>query len=110
MLNKIDKLEELYIQGNTDFSLVRYIPDLVDIETRGQTNNFNRKIKYADNTYKDKNMLEFNIQLTKHHYINFSTLIVCLPIKIISKSNNANDIAAGSIQEHNIFAHWIKST
>ena len=33
---------------------------------------------------------------------------MCLPIKIRSKVNNANDIAAGTIPVNNFFAHWIK--
>ena len=50
--------------------------------------------------------MEFNIQLTKNHYINFRTLYVCLLIKI--ETNNANDIAAGKTSVNNFFAHWIK--
>ena len=37
-----------------DFKLVKYIPGLADVATQGKSNNFNYKIKYADETYKEK--------------------------------------------------------
>ena len=55
---------------------------------------------------KIKKKLEFNTQLTKNQYINFSTLYVCLLIKI--ETNNENDIAAGKTSVNNFFGHWIK--
>ena len=70
--------------------------------------NFNNKRKYPDQYYEDKNKLEFNTQLTKNYCINFITLNVCLLIKIKSKANNANNIAAGTEPIKNAFAHWIK--
>ena len=91
-----------------DFNLVEYTPGLADVATQGKVDNFNSKRKYANENYKEKNTLEFNIQLTENHYINFSTLYVCFPIKIKSKANDANEIEDGIILVNNFFAHWIK--
>ena len=91
-----------------DFNLVEYISGLVDATTQGKVDNFNSKRKYANENYKDKNTLEFNILLTENHYINFSTLYVSFPIKIKSKANDANEIEDGIILVNNFFAHWIK--
>ena len=91
-----------------DFNLVEYISGLADATTQGKVDNFNSKRKYANENYKDKNTLEFNILLTENHYINFSTLYVCFPIKIKSKANDANEIEDGIILVNNFFAHWIK--
>ena len=98
---KIDKLENLDENHSMDFNLVKYIPGLADVATQGKVDNFNNKRKYANENCKDKNTLEFNIQLTKNHYINFSALYVCFPAHIRSKANNSNDIEAGTILVNN---------
>ena len=37
-------------------------------------------------------MLEFNINLTKNHYTNFSSMPICLPIKILKNTNENTDL------------------
>ena len=63
---------------------------------------------YADETYKDKRTPEFNIQLYENHYTSFNSVHIYFPIKIKSKTNNANGIVSGTISVNNIFAHWFK--
>ena len=105
VLDKINKLESPYKRGKMDFNLIKYVLGLADCATQGQINYFMNKRKYSDETYKDKNTLEFNIQLNANHYTNFNSINICLPIKIISKTNNANDIAVGTIPVNAFFAH-----
>ena len=52
--------------------------------------------------------LEFNLEVINYHYINFSTMVLCLPIKFGKKTNKATAIAATMIPVNNFFAHWIK--
>ena len=66
------------------------------------------KRKYADESYKNKKVIEFNVQLTAKHYTNFQNVHLCFPIKIKSAADNNNSITAGVIPVNNIFAHWIK--
>ena len=105
VLDKINKLESPYKRGKMDFNLIKYVLGLADCATQGQINYFMNKRKYSDETYKDKNTLEFNIQLNANHYTNFNSINIGLPIKIISKTNNANDIAVGTIPVNAFFAH-----
>ena len=53
-------------------------------------------------------MLEFVIDITANHYINFSTLVLCLPITFRKRTNKAQPIDATMIPVNNFFAHWIK--
>ena len=112
VLGKLDKLQALYKSGKMDFNLVRYIPGLANVATQGQIDSFNTNRKYADENYKDKNTLEFNIQLSANRYAIFNSMHICLPIKLKSKAHNAkhnaNDVAAGLIPVNNFFAHWFK--
>ena len=66
------------------------------------------KRKYADDSYKGKKVIEFNIQLAGNQYTNFHIFIS--PIKITSAAGNDNDITAGYIPVNIFFAHWIKET
>ena len=49
---------------------------------QGQIDYIQTKKSYAASTYTDKQILEFNVELTKNHYIDFSNIILYLPIKI----------------------------
>ena len=66
------------------------------------------KRKFADSTYKDKQVLEFNINLAKNQYMNFNSVHVCFPIKIKSNADNINDVPVRTIAVNNFFAHWLK--
>ena len=66
------------------------------------------KRKYADESYKNKKIIEFNVQGTANHYTNFTDAHLCFPIKIKLAADNDNDIVAGVIPVNNYFAHWIK--
>ena len=58
--------------------------------------------------YVQKDNLGFDIVLSANEYTNFNKMLICLPIKIKSKTNNANDVAAGIIPVNNFLTHWIK--
>ena len=75
---------------------------------QGQLHLTETKRKYADETYKNKKVIEFNVQLIANHYTNFQNVHLCFPIKIKSAVNNDNDTRAGVTLVNNFFAHWIK--
>ena len=52
--------------------------------------------------------LEFNLEVVNNHYINFSNMVLCLPIAFRKKTNKAAAIDATMIPVNNFFAHWIK--
>ena len=107
LTTKLDKLSELYDTGKVDADLLRYIPGMSKISYQGQIDWIETRCSYAASTYIDMQMLEFNIELTANHYINFSNMVLSLPITF-RKKNKANPIAATMVPVNNFFAHWIK--
>ena len=87
ILNKLDKLKLLHDRGSMDADMMRYIPGLSKVFYQGQLNGVKTRKTYASLTYTDKNILEFNINLTKNHYTNFSSMIIGLLIKILKNTN-----------------------
>ena len=54
--------------------------------------------------YTHKNNLEFEIILPANEYTNFNNIHLCLLIKIKSKADNDNNVAAGTVPV-NIFLY-----
>ena len=67
------------------------------------------KKAYAASTYTDNQILAFNIELTKNHYINFSNIVICFPIMIRKYTNKAQAIDGDLITVNDFFAHLIKN-
>ena len=88
--------------------MLRYIPGLAKIGYQGELHSTETKRKYADNTYKNKKVIEINIQLTKGHYTNFQNIHLCFPLKFKSAANNKNNLDARTVTVNIFFAHWVK--
>ena len=43
-------------------------------------------------SYRNKKVIEFNVQLTLNHYTNFQNVYLFFPIKVKSAADNDNDI------------------
>ena len=82
MFKKLNKLKLLYGDGLMDASLLRYIPGMSKIMYQEQTDNIMTRRRYVTSTYTNKQISEFNINLTKNNYTNFSNMLLCLSIKI----------------------------
>ena len=108
LLKKLDKITDLYENGTIDSDFLRYIPGMAKIMYQGQIDWIQTKKAYAASTYTDKQILEFNIELTKYHYMNFSNMVVCLPVFFRKVTNKAQAIDADMIPVNNFFTHWIK--
>ena len=103
LLKKLDKINDLYENGRVDSDLLRYIPGMSKIMYQGQIDWIQTKKAYASSTYTDKQLLEFNIELTKNHYMNFSNMVVCLPVDFRKVTNKAQVIDADMIPAKNFF-------
>ena len=75
---------------------------------QGQIDWIDTNKTYAASTYTDMEILEFVIELTAGHYLNFSNLILCLLVTLRKTSNKAAPIDDDIIPVNNFFAHWIK--
>ena len=108
LLTKLDKLTDLYDSGRIDADLLRYIPGMSKIMYQGQIDWIETNRTYASSTYTDNQMMEFTIELTANHYVNFSNMVLCLPITFRRRTNKQTPIDDNMIPVNNFFAHWAK--
>ena len=108
LIDKIDKITTLYDTGRMDKDVMKYIPGMARVSYQGQIDFVDTKRTYAASTYSDMQQLEFNLEVVNNHYINFSNMVLCLPIAFRKKTNKAAAIDATMIPVNNFFAHWIK--
>ena len=108
LIDKIDKISTLYDTGRMDKDVMKYIPGMAPVSYQGQIDFVDTKRTYAASTYSDMQQLEFNLEVVNNHYINFSNMVLCLPIAFRKKTNKAAAIDATMIPVNNFFAHWIK--
>ena len=108
LIDKIDKITTLYDAGRMDKDVMKYIPGMAPVSYQGQIDFVDTKRTYAASTYSDMQQLEFNLEVVNNHYMNFSNMVLCLPIAFRKKTNKAAAIDATMIPVNNFFAHWIK--
>ena len=107
LFSKMDDFDKFF-KTKKVHNMLRYIPGLAKVGYQGQLHSTETKRKYADDTYKNKKVIKFNVQLMKGHYINFQNVHLCFPLKFKSAADNGNNIAAGLIIVGNFFMPWIK--
>ena len=76
LIGKVSKLKALYERGEVDADILRYVPGMNKIMYQGQIDYIDTKKTYAASTYMDMEQMEFTIELTADHYLNFSNIIL----------------------------------
>ena len=108
LVQKVENLKNFIEKGNAESAMINYLPGLAPVMYQGQLKGTLPKKAYADETYKELKIAEFNIQLSNNEYMNFHDVHLVFPLKIKKSSNVANNLNAGDITVNNFFAHWIK--
>ena len=85
LIGKLDKLTDLYDTGKVDADMLRYIPGMSKIMYQGQLDHIETKKCYAESTYTNKEMIELQLNITAYHYVNFSNMVLCLPVTFRTK-------------------------
>ena len=83
----MDKSKTFISTGRADADLGRYYPNIYPITRQLQIASDFPKKAYASDSYVDKKMLEFTIQMTANTYSNYSTMEIRLPPKFSKKTN-----------------------
>ena len=99
--SKMDDFHKFFKNGKISYNMLKYIPGLAKAAYQGQLEKTETKRKYADDSYKGKKVIEFNMQLAGNQYTNFHKTHLCFPIKIKSAADNDNDITARYITANN---------
>ena len=108
LFSKMENFDKFFKTGKVSYNMLKYIPRLAKAAYQGQLESTETKRKYADDSYKGKKIIKFNIELAANQYSNFNNVHICFRIKIKSAADNDNDILAGVIPVNNLFAYWIK--
>ena len=110
LYSRMDDFNKYFNTGKISYNMLKYIPGLAKIGYQGQLSGTETKRKYADESYKNKTVIKFNVELIANHYTNFQDVHHCLKIKKLTikiklVADNDNDIAASVITVNNFFAH-----
>ena len=62
------------------YNMLKYILGLAKLGYEGQLYSTETKRKYVDDTYKGKKVIEFDVQFTATHCINFQNVYPCLQL------------------------------
>ena len=92
VFEKVDKLGDLWDRGQTDASLIRFIPSLSNVSRQGKTFNIVPKKAYAASKYSNKKTLEITIEVAANTHTNYGSMCIFLPIQIKKATNIAQNI------------------
>ena len=107
LLSKVDKVQCFIGKGKADGDLSRYYPNILPITRQSQIASKLTRKAYASVTYSDKKQLEFVLDLTASTYTNYSTMEVCVPLKITKRTNKTQAIDDEMMMMvNNFFGHW----
>ena len=70
LFSKMNDFDKIFRTGKVSYNMLRYIPSLTNVYSQGQIHSTEVKRKYPDDTYNNKKVIEFNVQLTKGRYTN----------------------------------------
>ena len=105
---RVKKITRLIEHGIYDAEIARYIPGTLDLVFQGMMENIKTIEHPADLLYKDKETLDFELNLDENYYTNLKGLHICFPIRFRKLSNPAQDLDPNLLPINNFFAHWIK--
>ena len=105
---KVKKTRGLIEKGIYDTGIDRYIPGTLDMIFQGMIERVKTIEQPPDTTYKNKEMLEFELILDKNYYTNLKSLHICSLVKFKKLSNVAQDLGANLYPVNNVFAHWVR--
>ena len=106
LFQKVDRVGTLWKTGKTDGDLVRYVPDILPVTRQNQIASDNPRQVYASDTYTDKKVLEFAIELTANTYTNYSSMEIVLPIRFVKNTSKISQLAATLMTVNNFFTRW----
>ena len=64
LYSRMDDFDKFFNNGKIYYNMLKYIPGLAKIGCQGQLHSTETKRKHADKSYKNKKVIEFNVQLT----------------------------------------------
>ena len=94
LYSRMDDFDQFLQTGKLSYSMLKYIPGLAEITFQGKLHSTETKRKFEDDSYKNKKVIEFNVQCSANHYANFQNVHLRFPIKIKWAADEDNNITA----------------
>ena len=105
---KAKNIRRLIKHGIYDTNIVQYIPGTLDVVFQGIINKIMAIEQPADPSYKDKQVLDFELILDNNFYTNLKSLLICFLTHFKKLSNTAANLEAYIYPVNNCFEHWVK--
>ena len=106
IISKVDKSTNFIKTGQADEGLARCFPNILPITRQSQVAGELPRKAYAREIYTDKKQFEFTKEMTANTYSNYSSMLVCIPIKFTKKSSKTAQLDANMTTVNNFFGHW----
>ena len=104
---KVKKIRRLMECRICNADIAQYIPGTLDMVFQGMIEKIMTIEQPANPSYKDKEVLDFELILDYHIYTNIKSLHICFPIHFKNLSNAAANLDADIYPVNNFFAHWV---
>ena len=108
LYSKMDDFDNFLRTAKVSYNIAQYIPGLAKVGYQEQLHSIETRRKYAGDTYKNKKIINFNVQIPKGHYTNFQNVHLCFILKFKSTPDNDNNIGAGLLTFSTFFPHCIE--
>ena len=104
LIGKVDKVDG-FVAIDKDGNLSRYYPNVLPKTRQAQIAGALSRKCCASITYSDKKQFEFVLDLTANTYSNYSTMEICLPLKLTKKSKKSLQMEAQMMNVNTFFGH-----
>ena len=105
---KVKKIRGLIECGIYDADIARYIPGMLDLIFQGIIEKIMATEQPVDSSYKDEEVLDFELILDNNFYTNLKSLHICFSIHFKKLSNAAANLDADIYPVNIFFLHWVK--
>ena len=106
LIDKVDKVGKFWKTGKADGDLVRYIPNILPVTRQNLIAGIDPRQAHASETYPDKKILEFTINLAPNTYTNYATMEIVFLVWFVKKSNKTTQLDDDLMPVNNFFCRW----
>ena len=106
--SKVKKNRRLIERGIYDAEIARHILGTLDLIFQGMIEKIMTTEQPPNPSYKDKEVLDFELILDNNFYTNLKSLYICFSKHFKKLSNAAANLDADIYLVNNFLAHWVK--
>ena len=105
---KVKKIRRLMKHGIYDADIACYIIGILNLVFQGMIDKIMAIEQTANQSYKDKEIFDFELTLDNKFYTNLKSLHICFLIKFKKLFDATANLDADIYSINNFFSHWVK--